>query len=820
MPDIKLITENLADELIPGIRKASSIYIMTSFVMESGVKLLAPHLKSAVERGAEVKVLGGDYLFISDPKGLRRLFELDDRIEVRLWRSNGSSFHPKAYLLDYDEGQGLLIVGSSNLSVSAYRLGVEWNLAMNAEANPFTFQSALEKFMNNFHHECTIPLNNETIASYEEDYDDYHQKYPELIRTITEIEESELMLPVKNKEASPDPSQKDQTSTEHGASGKIQPRPAQIAAMEALEQTIEYQYDKAMIVMATGLGKTYLAGFFALKFTRVLFIAHREEILHQAQISFKQIMPERTVGLYNGQSKDTVSDCIFASIDTLGMRKHREKFDPSAFDLIIVDEFHHAAAKSYRDVLNYFAPKFLLGITATPDRMDGKDVYAVCDGNVAFQLHFIEAIQRGWLSPFRYYGIYDDTDYGQISRIGSRYDGEELLAVQLREEMASKIYEAWAQYKQSRTLAFCSSIRQANYLSNYFRSRGARTVSLHSQTVEMSRGDALSQIRDGELDIIFTVDLFNEGVDIPSVDTLLFVRPTESLTVFTQQVGRGLRLHPGKEFCTIIDLMGNYRNADLKLSLFEANIDGFVGGKEVVTSISSVGGVLNLDLSVINLLKELLRGKQPRKERLRYAYMELKQELGRRPTYLELHLHGKATREEYKREFGSYVGFLHWAEELDAKETEVFLRYERWLKEVESTGMSKSYKMIVLLYMLDRGVESWLEPITSVEAAAYFHHYLMEKEYRKMIDFFDSGARMLWEYDEKKVGKLIATMPMNKWAGSSSGLVSYVDDVFGIQMNVGQDQQGVEQKKLLHQWTSEICLFRLHYHFERRSFVE
>ncbi len=401
MPDIKLITENLADELIPGIRKAPSIYIMTSFVMDSGVKLLAAHLKAAVERGAEVKVLGGDYLFISDPKGLRRLFELDDRIEVLLWRSNGSSFHPKAYLLDYDEGQGLLIVGSSNLSVSAYRLGVEWNLAMNAEASPFTFQSALDKFMNNFHHECTIPLNNESIVGYEQDYEDYHQKYPELIRTITEIEESELMLPIKNNDTEPV-----QTTTDnHHSSDKIHPRPAQTFALEALEQTIEYQYDKAMVVMATGLGKTYLAGFSALKFNRVLFIAHREEILHQAMDSFRQIMPDRSTGLYNGQSKDTASDCIFASIDTLGMRKHREKFDPSAFDLIIVDEFHHAAAKSYLAVLDYFSPKFLLGITATPDRMDGKDVYAICDGNVAFQLHFIEAIQRGWLSPFQYYGI-------------------------------------------------------------------------------------------------------------------------------------------------------------------------------------------------------------------------------------------------------------------------------------------------------------------------------------------------------------------------------------------------------------------------------
>jgi len=172
MPDIKLITENLADELIPGIRRASSIYIMTSFVMESGARILAPYLKEAIERGAEVKILAGDYLFVSQPEGLRRLFDIDYRIEVRLWQSQGTSFHPKAYLLDYEEGQGLLIVGSSNFSRSAFRIGVEWNLAMSAKAEPFTFQEALDKFMHNFYHECTFSLNHESIASYEKEYND------------------------------------------------------------------------------------------------------------------------------------------------------------------------------------------------------------------------------------------------------------------------------------------------------------------------------------------------------------------------------------------------------------------------------------------------------------------------------------------------------------------------------------------------------------------------------------------------------------------------------------------------------------------------
>ncbi len=335
---------------------------------------------------------------------------------------------------------------------------------------------------------------------------------------------------------------------------QLKPRPAQVAALEELERTLEEEYDKAMVVMATGLGKTYLAGFFAQRFTRVLFIAHREEILYQAQKSFQRIMPDRTYGVYNGQHKEGEADCVFASIYTLGRKKHRESFEPDRFDLIVVDEFHHAAAASYQSVIDYFQPKFLLGITATPDRMDGKDVYAICGGNVAYQIHFIETIRRGWLSPYRYYGVYDDTDYTNIRWLGTRYDEEQLAAAQLRRSQASKIYEAWLKHKQTRTIGFCSSIKQADFLANYFLEQGTNAISLHSGTVGITREEAIRQITEGSLEVIFTVDLFNEGIDIPSVDTLLFVRPTESLTVFTQQVGRGLRLAEQKTHCTIIEL--------------------------------------------------------------------------------------------------------------------------------------------------------------------------------------------------------------------------------------------------------------------------
>jgi superfamily II DNA or RNA helicase len=303
-------------------------------------------------------------------------------------------------------------------------------------------------------------------------YESYHQKYPNLVRTWTETEEQEMTL------TTVEPVQEPQIIADPTAPYIITPRPLQQEALELLQDTLEEGYDKAMVVMATGLGKTYLAGFFAQNFKRILFIAHREEILKQAKQSFQHIMPNKMYGLYYGTEKQPEADVIFASIYTLGMKRHLEVFSPDDFNLIVVDEFHHAAAQSYQRVIDYFKPKFLLGITATPDRMDGKDVYAICDGNVAYQIHFIEAIQKQWLAPFHYYGVYDDTDYRQITWLGTKYDEEELLAVQLTEEMLEKVYVAWEEHKQTRTLSFCSSIRQANTLANYFKTKGVRALVL------------------------------------------------------------------------------------------------------------------------------------------------------------------------------------------------------------------------------------------------------------------------------------------------------------------------------------------------------
>jgi len=771
--------------------------------MKSGVYLLEKPLLKAAERNADIKICTGDYLYITQPEAIEKLVAIHPTIEVRMWKSKGGSFHPKAYLFE-DEKNGTSIIGSSNLSRSALTKGYEWNVEIDEESDGDLFLTAAKTFLEVFHHEQTIALNEVTAKLYKSEYENFHVKTPQLVKKWTTLEEQDLMLPVPVDKT-------DIVKDPPAFYGTIQPRFAQIEALEELNTVHESGYDSAMVVMATGLGKTYLAGFFAEKFPRILFIAHLEEILYQAKESFEKIIQNRSLGIYNGRIKDSKASIVFASIQTLSRKKHLEMFEANEFDLIIVDEFHHAAAASYRKVINYFKPSFLLGITATPDRNDNRDVYDICKGNVAYKIDFLEAIEKNWLSAFKYVGVYDDTDYSRISWLGTRYDEEELLAVQLRQGMADRIIEAWEKHKQSRTIVFCSSIRQADFLSQAFSDRGYRTVSLHSQYKGLNRNLVIEQLDRGELDAIFTVNLFNEGVDIPSVDTLLFVRPTESLTVFTQQIGRGLRLHPNKEKCVIIDLIGNYRNADLKLNLLR--VPG-IADSEKSNPLETLPAscVLDLDVRVIDLLKEMMQKKQPRKDVLRANYFNVKQELGRRPSYLEFHLKSGMSVTEYKSTFKSYVSFLDWAKELSEHERNVVETYKNWFIEVEWTVMNKSYKMIVLLYMLNKGPANWLVPVTPEEVAPFFFQYLTEKDYRRNIDFSGKAAMNMRDGNLDKVAKLIRDMPMTKWSGSSNGLVTLKDNVFSIKLNVTE-----EDAFILYEWTKGICEYRLHHHFFERK---
>ena len=803
MTKLRLLTKNLLDDLKRLTAEADTIYWMTAFMMKTGVKEVLPVLRDASLRGAEIKILTGDYLAITQPDALEMLFEGLPDAELRMIESGGTSFHPKAYLFKAQD-HTTVIIGSSNLSRSALTKGIEWNLYAPSTVDEEIFETAADEFMKMFLSPNTVAINTEQIERYRERYDETNRKLPfsSVWEPKTEIEMT-FGATERAESTTVDPA-------EPYASPVLEPRPAQELALTALHETVDEGYEKALVVLATGLGKTYLAAFFAQSFKRVLFIAHREELLTQAQESFTHVFPNRTSGIYNGQHKQADTEFVFASIQTLARKYHLNQFQKDAFDLIVVDEFHHAAATTYERVLDYFTPEFLLGLTATPDRLDNKDVYSLCDGNEAISIHFLDAIRQNWLSPFVYYGVLDETDYSQLKWRNNAYDEEELLRLQLRESYAQAVLDAWNEHKKTRTIGFCSSIKQAIYLSEHFTKAGYRSLSLHGSTDRQTRTTARKMLETGQLDIIFTVDLFNEGVDIPSVDTLLFARPTESLTVFTQQIGRGLRIADGKSHCVIIDLIGNYRNARKKFEVFTED-------QELPAKISSETFTesdyfeFHFETAIIDLL-ESMKQNEPIQQKLINAYFDLKAELGKRPTYLEYHLKASEDAKAIQQKFKTYPVLLKYANELDALEVEVLEQHQDWLIEVNRTGMNKSYKMILLKYMLTRGPSDWYKPVTAKEVAPFFHAYLMEKPYRRDADLSDKQGKALRTYDEDKIAKLVATMPMTKWSGSSKGKIKFDDGVFSPQIDMEKEHEVV-----LFDWVKEICEYRLHWYFEKKS---
>ncbi|WP_290748147.1 DEAD/DEAH box helicase family protein [Exiguobacterium sp. UBA3968] len=767
IPEAKLTTHHLYDSLVDAIDQAEEVYIVAAFAQKSGVALLVPAFRRALQRGAEIRLLIGDYLHITDPEALAQLLALDG-LSVRFYRSGGRSFHPKAYLFRNAE-TGLSIVGSSNISNSALRSGIEWNVHLPQAVAPQILDDAIDAFMDLYLSESAEELNPVVLDAYRQEY--AARQYV----AEPEVEYNEGTVVV---------------------APEILPHRVQEEALRALRETMEEGRTRALAVLATGLGKTYLSAFFTRDFTRVLFLAHQKELLLQAERSFQKVNPAWQTGFYIGSDRTVTetTEIVFASVQTLAQKRHLDRFATDQFDLIIVDEFHHAAATSYRKIIDHFTPRFLLGLTATPDRMDGADVYAICHHNVAFQMHFTAAIAEGFLTPFHYYGIHDTIDYSQIRRIGRTYDASQLEHRQLDREVADNIYHSWEKRRQTKTIGFCSSIKQAEYLAQVFREKGTTAFALTGQTT--NRTKYMQAFEQGEIDVLFTVDLFNEGVDIPKVDTLLFCRPTESVAIYTQQIGRGLRLAQDKSHCVIIDLIGNYRNVETKLKLLGTMKESFKRGEtEPITS--PPGCVIEFDTRALELIHRLRQPSQ-RKLRLIEQYEQIKYELGRRLSYVEIGEYA-AVPQGYKQEWGSYVGFLKEHQELSDEEIEAYDANRELIEQVEKTIMNRSYKMIVLLAMLERGEERWMEPITAEEVAPFFYEYLHAEKYRELKDA--QTAELKGPFDSLKVERLLKKMPFPKMGKP----FTFDGDV----LSIASQTSGRELFNVI----KDIIHFRLHMYF-------
>lgn len=657
----------LLPELVQHLRTVEfdHIDIVVSFIKQSGLTQIGGALLDALARGAQVRILTTDYLGLTEPAALARLHDLEadypDQLSVRVFHDPEVSFHPKAYLFYSSRGGAeAAFVGSSNLSGSGLAGGIEWNLLVGS------IGQVKDRFLVLWLDRRSLPLTDALIAAY--------QPAPPHVPAVVEVIEQPALPP--------------------------EPRPIQREALDALVQTRNDDFRAGMVTMATGLGKTWLAAFDVARpeFRRVLFVAHREEILKQSRDVFRLVMPTATLGLYYGEEKRPDADIVFASVQTLS--RHLDVFAPDAFDYIVVDEFHHAAATSYRKVLDHFTPRFLLGLTATPDRMDGADLLALCADNLVYQCDLVEGIRRNELVPFHYWGVADPVDFEPIPWRGGRFDPAALEAAVATQERAQASYDEWLSRRGSKTLAFCASMHHADFTAEFFRERGVRAVSVHSGPSSAPRHESLDELRAGELDVVFAVDLFNEGLDVPDIDTVLMLRPTESSIIFLQQLGRGLRIREGKDGLTVIDFIGNHRSFLMKprtlLSLARGETPTML---QVFTAMTNKefdlppGCSIDYELGVVDMLRELTRS-TARDAIEEYCRSHFEDE-GLRPTAAQAFRAGHDPS-AVTAKYGSWFGFLRAVDLLGRREAAAFDRYGEVLRGFQTESVTKSYKLVTV----------------------------------------------------------------------------------------------------------------------------
>ena len=498
-------------QLINSIRTAKKIDIVVSFLMESGVKMLLKELRKAIDNGVKIRLLTGNYLGITQPSALYLIkHELGNLVDLRFYNEKNRSFHPKAYIFHYEKYSDIFI-GSSNISRSALTSGIEWNYRFNSLKDADSYKRFQKTFDDLFDNHSII-LDDEELKHYAQNW---HR--PGVSKDLDKYDES----------------------TDTNVRMLFEPRGAQIEAICALENSRAEGATRGLVQAATGVGKTYLAAFDSKDYKRVLFVAHREEILKQASRSFYNVRNSEDYGFFDGKNKTCDKSVIFASVSTLGRKEYlnAEYFAPDYFEYIVIDEFHHAVNDQYKRIVDYFKPKFLLGLTATPERMDGRSIYEICDYNVPYEMSLRDAINRGALVPFHYYGIYDNiVDYSKIRIIKGKYDEKELNKSYIgnvhRHEL---IYKNYKKFGSQKALGFCCSREHAEEMAKEFSLRGIPSAAVYSNSngeYSQDRSVAIQKLQEGEIKVIFSVDMFNEGVDIKEIDMVMFLRPTESPIVF------------------------------------------------------------------------------------------------------------------------------------------------------------------------------------------------------------------------------------------------------------------------------------------------
>jgi len=628
-----ILNEKVLTTIIDELKSCESFFFSVAFITSGGVASLLGTLLDLQAKGIKGKILVSEYLNFTEPEALRKLLQLDN-VELKIARE--TDFHSKGFLFTH-KAYYTIIIGSSNLTHGALTKNKEWNLKVTAHKDSELFQLTISEFDKVFESAFTVN-------------DDYLTKYAFVHNSEKKLRQG-LRKALLNSEEK-----------------KILPNQMQLLALSNLKSLRDSGKRKALLVSATGTGKTFLSAFDVANFKpkRLLFLVHRRNIAQKAMESFQQIIGnELKMGLYSGNQKNLNAEYIFSTVQTFSREEHLQNFNAEHFDYIVIDETHRASAKSYQKILDYYKPKFLLGMTATPERTDGLDVFSLFDYNIAFEIRLHDALEQEMLVPFHYYGVSDIEVDGQL--LGDSATLKDLNRNDRVNHIIDKIQLFGTDDGITRGLIFCSKNEESEYLSNMMNDRGYKTIALSSASSEDERSRAIDLLETDDLDIkldyIFTVDIFNEGIDIPRVNQIVMLRPTQSAIIFVQQLGRGLRKREGKSYVTVIDFIGNYQNNFLvPIALFgdksyvKDNLRKLVNQPE--KSLTGASTIYFDRVVKERIFHSIDTGKLQTKRKLVEEFILLKGKIGRIPTMMDFINHGERDPYQYVINYDSYYSFL------------------------------------------------------------------------------------------------------------------------------------------------------------------
>jgi superfamily II DNA or RNA helicase/HKD family nuclease len=583
---------NIGSELKAELASADRVDLICAFVIWSGVRHLRDALEAVVKRGGQVRVITTTYMGATEKRAVDELFELGAEVRVA-FDARTTKLHAKAWLLERGSGLDTAFVGSSNLSHTALFDGLEWNVRLSSVDARHVIDRVRMTFASHWeseHFETYNPaVNGEDLS-----------------KALTEHDRRSLG-----------------DSTITFANIDISPYPHQERMLERLElERVRHDRHRNLVVAATGTGKTVVAAFDYRQLAKrlgnrpsLLFVAHRERILEQSLATYRTVLRDGSFGEILAGGRAVSGEHVFAMVQSLSADRIAA-IDPEAFDVVVVDEFHHAKAASYDRLLQHLRPEELLGLTATPERLDGKDVTEWFDGRITVELRLWEAIDQGFLVPFQYFGVADGTDLRDVAWRRGGYATEALSNVYTGDDArVSKLLAAIEKisydWKGMRALGFCVSTEHAHFMARKFTEAGLPSQALTGEDTSEVRDKALKDLEAGDLRCVFSVEVLGEGVNVPEVDTLLLLRPTESATLFTQQLGRGLRKAEGKSHLTVIDMIGQHRKRfrfDNRMSAIVDRRRGPIAGQvEAGFPFLPAGCSIDLDRQSTEVVLESLR---------------------------------------------------------------------------------------------------------------------------------------------------------------------------------------------------------------------